>query len=79
MSILSSNNNIRDLIAGQGLANLGKTEQKLAEMINSADMANQAGMLQLQMETTKYNNNISLMTTILKGLGDVDKEVIRNS
>ena len=71
--------NIRDVVQSQGFASIGKTEQNIAKALNESDGMNQLDMLKLQQQTTQYANTISMMSTILKSLGDTDKEVIRNS
>ena len=71
--------NIRDVVMTQGFTSIEKTEQEIAKSLNETDGMNQLDLIKLQQQTTQYANTISMMSTILKNLGDTDKEVIRNS
>jgi len=70
--------NIRDQVQSSGYASISRTEQTIATQLNSTEEMNQLDLIKLQQQTTQYANTISMMTTILKNLGDSDKEVIRN-
>ena len=73
-----SSTNIRDQVMSVGLSSIAQTEQEIATALNTTDAMNQQDLIKLQQMTTEYANTISMMTTILKNLGDTDKEVIRN-
>ena len=70
--------NIRDQVQSRGFASISATEQNITNALNETDGMNQLDLIKLQQQTTQYANTISMMTTILKNLGDSDKEVIRN-
>ncbi|MDR2390601.1 MAG: hypothetical protein LBE84_02825 [Planctomycetota bacterium] len=69
--------NIRTQIMGTGLDGIEKMGGQLTKNIDNADSMNQVDMIRLQQQMTAYNNTISMMSTMLKSLGDTDKEVIR--
>jgi len=69
---------IRDQVQSSGYSLIGRTEQNITNALNETDAMNQLDLIKLQQQTTQYANTISMMTTILKNLGDSDKEVIRN-
>jgi len=70
--------NIRDQVQSSGYSLIDRTEQNITKALNETDAMNQLDLIKLQQQTTQYANTISMMTTILKNLGDSDKEVIRN-
>ncbi|MDR1613531.1 MAG: hypothetical protein LBT97_12235 [Planctomycetota bacterium] len=71
------NFNIRTQIMGAGLNGIENTGAQLAKNIENTDAMNQADLIKLQQQVSVYNNTISMMSTMLKSLGDTDKEVIR--
>ena len=71
------NFNIRTQVMGTGLDGIEKMGEQLAKTIDNSDSMNQVDMIKLQQQMTAYNNTISMMSTMLKSLGDTDKEVIR--
>ena len=70
--------NIRDQVQSKGYSSIDQMEKNIVNQLNTTDEMNQLDLLNLQVQTTQYSNTISMMTNILKGLGDTDKEVIRN-
>lgn len=70
--------NIRNDLFGKGVSNVESAGQKVADKINSSDEMDQLTLIELQQEMSNYNNMLSLITTMLKGLSDTDKEIIRN-
>ena len=77
MSLASAS--IRDQITSKGFSGIDGMATDIAKSIETVDASNQVEFLKLQQKTESYNNTISLMTNILKGLADTDKEVIRNT
>lgn len=71
--------NIRTNVMGKGLDGIAKTGEIIASEIEQTDGMNQIDMLKLQQKMSNYTNTIALMTNMLKGLADTDKEVIRNT
>ena len=72
------NVNIRDQVMSQGLGSIGTIEKKIADAMKTTGEMSQLDLIKLQQQTTQYSNTITMMTNILKNLGDSDKEVIRN-
>jgi len=70
--------NIRDQVQASGFSLIDQTAQNIASSLNKTGEMSQMDLIKLQQQTTQYANTISMMTTILKNLGDTDKEVIRN-
>ena len=69
---------IRDQVQQSGYSLIDQTERNITKALNETDGMNQLDLIKLQQQTTQYANTVSMMTTILKNLGDSDKEVIRN-
>ncbi|MDR0362001.1 MAG: EscF/YscF/HrpA family type III secretion system needle major subunit [Planctomycetota bacterium] len=74
----NGNYDIRGAITGSGYARLDDMGADLTRKINGAgsDMT-QVDLIKLQQQISAYTNTISMMSNILKNLGDTDKEVIR--
>lgn len=70
--------NIRDQVQSSGFSSISRTEQNISTSLSQTEEMNQLDLIKLQQQTTQYANTISMMTTILKNLGDSDKEIIRN-
>lgn len=81
MTEAAGGSNIRTAIHTTGLESLETKASAISGVLNTAsseDMT-QVEFLKLQQQASEYNNIVSLMTNIFKGLYDTDKEVIRNT
>lgn len=73
---------LRGHVHDVGISYLNKKANQIADELKDLDgnsQMSQAGLLNLQMKVSEYNNTVSLMTGVFKGLSDTDKEVIRNT
>ncbi|MDR3077298.1 MAG: hypothetical protein LBV15_00865 [Planctomycetota bacterium] len=76
---MSLNVNIRDQVMTKGFSGLSGMASDLTKAIETTDTNDQVAFLKLQQQMASYTNTISLMSNMLKGLSDTDKEVIRNT
>ncbi|MDR3211637.1 MAG: hypothetical protein LBU79_06960 [Planctomycetota bacterium] len=71
--------NIRNSVLNKGLNSIDDTQSNIAKALEGKETLTQTEYIHLQQDVQAYTNMISLMSNILKGLSDTDKEVIRNT
>ncbi len=71
-----SDNNLIDYTFNTTIANVTTLETEIKEKLKVGSEMSQQDLLRVQMDFSRYNNMLSMVSTIAKSLTDTEKSII---